>query len=574
MAMAEKDEPTRPQGPRARPIIAYLIALALVALLPAIVFSAVLLQRNSQAQGQILETLVTGTTRSIVQAVEREVTAKITTLKVLASSPQLLNAQYRDFHASTQRALEGTGAFMFVMNSQLYSILSTRSKFDTPPVRTSDPESAQEALATGKVVVSNVLLGGVSKKWVFNILWPLVIPGRDTMILSLNQNAEDLSFALLSNKLPAGWNVALVDGQGTIVAATPGGGSSGDRFSLIDMAADKLPGWATIKTPDGDQQAIVQKSPLTGWALIAWAPSSTIAKPLTDSIWSLAIGGILLAAFVILAVYWMSWQISRSVRGLARDAKRLGAGEAIPPRYYPVSEITMISAALSEAAQQRQAAESEVRFLMRELAHRSKNQMTVISAMAKQTAGSAASLEQFVPDFERRIHGLARSTDLLLANGLAGVDFAELVASQIAAFGPVGTERIRIAGPAVRLNTQAAQIMGMAVHELATNAVKYGAFADDTGRLDVTWSLKDDRLDLIWRERVRAHQGEDNGRKGFGTTVLHSMVGKALSAKVARMLHADGIEWTFDIALVSLDPDFGRTGTDEPASTAPEARSA
>jgi two-component sensor histidine kinase len=395
---------------------------------------------------------------------------------------------------------------------------------------------------------------------VFNILWPIVRPGKETIILALNQNAENLSFALLSNKLPEGWNVALVDGQGVIVATTPGGALTGETFSLLGRSAnDLLPGWTTIRGTDvqeAEQQAIVQKSPLTGWSLIAWAPSAIIAKPLADSFLFLIIGGIVLAALVIIAVYWMSLQISRSVRGLARDAKRLGAGEAVPKRAYPISEIATISEALSEAAQQRQAAESEVRFLMRELAHRSKNQMTVIAAMAKQTAGSAGSLEQFLPDFERRIHGLARSTDLLLANGMAGVDFSELLTSQVAAFGPVGTERVEISGPPVRLNTQAAQIVGMAAHELATNAVKYGAFADEAGRLRVSWAIKHDQLDFVWRETVRVLNSSASERRGFGTTVLNSMVGRGLGANVARVLHEDGIEWSFCIPLTALDPDF------------------
>jgi two-component sensor histidine kinase len=175
--------------------------------------------------------------------------------------------------------------------------------------------------------------------------------------------------------------------------------------------------------------------------------------------------------------------------------------------------------------------------------------------MAKQTAGSASSLEQFMPDFERRIHGLARSTDLLLANGMAGVDFSELLTSQIAAFGPVGTERVEISGPSLRLNTQAAQIVGMAAHELATNAVKYGAFADETGRLRVSWAIKGDQLDFVWRETVRVLTAPASERRGFGTTVLNSMVGRGLGANVARVLHEDGIEWSFCIPLSALDPD-------------------
>src|SRR5690606_30617512 len=134
------------------------------------------------------------------------------------------------------------------------------------------------------------------------------------------------------------------------------------------------------------------------------------------------------------------------------------------------------------------------------LAHRSKNQMTVIAAMAKQTARGASTVAEFVQSFEKRIHGLASSTDLLLAHGVAGVDLRELLSRQIDPFCPVDGERVLLTGPAVRLNTQAAQILGMAGHELATNAVKYGAFAGDHGLLAVSWQRREGRLLLSWRE--------------------------------------------------------------------------
>ncbi len=238
-------------------------------------------------------------------------------------------------------------------------------------------------------------------------------------------------------------------------------------------------------------------------------------------------------------------------------------------RDYPVAEIAEVAAAIAQAARQRQASEAEVRFLMRELAHRSKNQMTVIAAMAKQTARGADSVPDFVASFERRIFGLARSTDLLLANGVAGVDLRELLGHQIDPFCPLDGERVDMEGPSVRLNTQAAQILGMAGHELATNAAKYGAFSTDDGRLVLAWQLGDGRLVLNWRERV-ASLAERPERRGFGTTVLENMVGSTLGATVTRTLHPDGIEWNFDIPVESLDPNLTPEG--RPAARAAEPR--
>jgi two-component sensor histidine kinase len=287
-----------------------------------------------------------------------------------------------------------------------------------------------------------------------------------------------------------------------------------------------------------------------------------------DAVWSLAVGGLLLAAVVVLVVYWVTLQIGRSVRGLENDAKRLGSGAPVTARDYPISEIVTVSSALEEASKRRQQAELEVRFLMRELAHRSKNQMTVIAAMAKQTARGADSVPEFVQNFEKRIFGLARSTDLLLAHGAVGVDLKELVSSQIDPFVPADGDRITIEGPSTRLNHQAAQILGMAAHELATNAVKYGAFASDGGRVAVTWERKAETLDFAWRETTKNFKAPSE-RRGFGTAVLENMVGRSLGAAVERIIHPDGLEWRFSVPLSAIDPSTAPDEAEKASKAAP-----
>jgi two-component sensor histidine kinase len=536
-----------------RSIVFYLVVLALVSLVPAVAFSAVLLQRNNDAQNQLVETLMVGTARSMVQAVEREIVAKIATLKILASSDALLNGDFRAFHTRTKAALAGTGTYVFLLDSRLYTLLSTRLDYGAPEVKTNDVASAERALGAKSIVISDLVLGRVSQQWVFNVLQPVILDGRPPMVLAISQDAAGLSSALLANKLPSGWSVALIDKHGIVVAASPGTANTGDTFSLVPADIVGSSGWVTVHGQDTDYRAVVQTSPLTGWRLIAWAPASVLAKPITDAVWSLVIGGVLLTALITTLVVWLSRRIGKGVRRLAADAQLYGRGEDVPPRLYRISELDTVGRAITDAAEERRAAEAEVRFLMRELAHRSKNQMTVITAMAKQTARTAASVPQFVESFERRIWGLARSTDLLLANGKAGVRLGELVARQIEPFRPSDASRLEISGPLLMVNAQAAQILGMAMHELATNAVKYGAFAEETGRLAVRWSSDGARLQLVWREHVTTRRRRSS-RTGFGTTVLNSMVGGALGADVQRTLHRDGIEWRFAVPLSALDP--------------------
>ncbi|MDB5541162.1 MAG: hypothetical protein JWQ89_2889 [Devosia sp.] len=566
---AESAVPLHRRVRSARPIAVYLFVLALVALVPAFVFSAILLQRNNEAQERVVETLITGNARSIVQAVDREINANITTLRVLATTPPLDPADYATFHGRVSEALSESGSYVYLIHSDYTSDLSTRvplSEQHSTPI--GDVATAKQAFDTREVAVSDAVFGRISQQWVVNILQPIFPPAHEPIILGFSRTASQLSMALLASRMPDGWHVALVDRKGVIIAASGEGGNTGDAFNLAPVnALGSTPGWRAIASDGIEYLVVAQQSLLTGWTLVAWADRDVVAQPLADAFWSLLAGGVLLAALVVLVVYGVSLQIGRSVHGLEADAKRLGAGQPVEARSFPIAEIETVSSALGDASRRRQAAETEVRFLMRELAHRSKNQMTVIAAMAKQTARGADTVPEFVSSFEKRIFGLARSTDLLLAHGVAGVDLKELLVSQIDPFCPIDGESVIVEGPPLRLNAQAAQILGMAAHELATNAVKYGAFAREGGRLRVTWQRVGEAVAFVWHESGSA-PGAVTPRRGFGTTVLENMVGRSLGAEVKREVHERGIEWRFTIPLASLDPSDTLNGRSESESGA------
>ena len=248
-------------------------------------------------------------------------------------------------------------------------------------------------------------------------------------------------------------------------------------------------------------------------------------------------------------------QIAFPIRQIADDANRVGAGEPVDARQYAVAEITTVSAALAQAGQDRIAAENEIRFLMREVAHRSKNQLTVVSSIAKQSGRNARSFAAFHDSFQKRIQGLARSTDLLIAGGVAGVELRELLAIQIEPFQPSDASRVELKGPQFRLSNQAAQTIGLAVHELATNAAKYGAFATPSGRLELNWKRSGERLVIVWREFVpRLRKRVDT--RGFGTEVIERMLGGTLDAEIERRFNSDGLEWMFSMPIDNLQADL------------------
>jgi PAS domain S-box-containing protein len=184
--------------------------------------------------------------------------------------------------------------------------------------------------------------------------------------------------------------------------------------------------------------------------------------------------------------------------------------------------------------------EEQVQLLMREVNHRAKNMLSVVDAIAHQTA--TRNPEDFVERFSERIQALSANQDLLVRNEWNGVEIADLVRAQLAHFSDLIGSRIAVQGPGLRLNPASAQAIGLALHELATNAGKYGALSTDTGRVDVCWGTDGDALTMSWIERdgppVPVPQ-----RRGFGTIVMEAMAERSVDGAVDLDYAPSGLTW-------------------------------
>jgi two-component sensor histidine kinase len=165
--------------------------------------------------------------------------------------------------------------------------------------------------------------------------------------------------------------------------------------------------------------------------------------------------------------------------------------------------------------------------------------------MAHQTRAGLG--QQFVSEFEERIQGLGASYDLLANNKWQNVLLAELVRAQLAHFGNLTGGRIAVRGPDFWITSAAAQTIGMALHELATNAGKYGALSTDAGRVDIAWRLErtdDDgyRFTMEWSESGGPAVVTPT-RHGFGWTVLCQMTKMSIGADVTLEFAPAGVVW-------------------------------
>ncbi len=199
--------------------------------------------------------------------------------------------------------------------------------------------------------------------------------------------------------------------------------------------------------------------------------------------------------------------------------------------------------------------------LMGEVNHRAMNLLGVVQAVARQTArdGDPAT---FVTRLTERIGGLAASQDLLVQNEWKGVEVADLVAAQLAHYKGLFGSHVVFDGPPARLTPAAAQGIGMALHELATNASKYGALSDSVGRVNISWRITDGaepNFEMRWLE--------DGGpsvvpstRRGFGQKVIGPMVEAAVSGSAEIQYAESGLSWTL-IAPVAETLESERAAT-------------
>lgn len=549
------DNHVRKAGNRGRISIGTILWLLVAAIvLPELIFSTVAFRRNNEAQQTMLTTLAEATAGSIAETIDRQIAGMVTTLKVFAISRE--DGDLADFYGRVSVALKDTGTYLALADSSLQQILNTRAPFGTLLPDVTDGKTAERAIASGEPAVTGVFYGRTAQRWVFNVMLPLDESHGEMRLIILSQNVEALAGALAARNLRGGWNAVIVDGDGLVVASSLGWEEVGKPFFL--SAGEQPTAGVTVPVTverDGETYETVRaRSELTGWQTIVWAPTSVVRAPVVSAMRMLALGGLAILAVGVVLAWVLARRITGSVKRLADEARRLGAGEPVEEGDYPIAEFATVSQALAQASADRKAAENEIRFLMREVAHRSKNQLTVVSSIAKQTGRHARSFAAFQDSFQKRIQGLARSTDLLIAGGVAGVELKALVEAQIEPFRPNDAGRLKISGVAFRLSNQAAQTLGLALHELSTNAAKYGAFAWPDGRLEISWRRAGERLVFHWREYVPRVRRRGEGR-GFGTEVIERMLGGALEAEIERTLHNDGLECRVSMPVERLRPE-------------------
>ncbi|HEV2532534.1 HWE histidine kinase domain-containing protein [Phenylobacterium sp.] len=235
-------------------------------------------------------------------------------------------------------------------------------------------------------------------------------------------------------------------------------------------------------------------------------------------------------------------------------AERLAAGLA------GQAAIAIDNARLYQAAQreiaERTRAEEHQRLLINELNHRVKNTLATVQSIAAQARRAGDDPLSSYETFSDRLMALSRAHDVLTAQRWEGVDLVDIVAGAVRPFG-ADAGRFKISGPSVWMEPQAALALAMALHELATNAAKYGALSVTTGEVSLTWTVKPDgedglALDLTWRES-KGPKVAPPSRKGFGSRLLERGLAAELNGVVTVDYRPDGLVCEMRARLPAVD---------------------
>ena len=199
----------------------------------------------------------------------------------------------------------------------------------------------------------------------------------------------------------------------------------------------------------------------------------------------------------------------------------------------------------------RKIAEEQRDLLVKELEHRVKNTLSIVQSIAAQTFRNSGVDAAVQRAFEARLITLSNVHGVLTQRGWDSADLNDVVSSALRPHAALERDRFTVTGPALRLGPKSAVALSMAVHELCTNAIKYGALSAESGHVDIDWREENERLRWQWRERGGPPVAQPS-RTGFGSRMIERALATQLSGAVTIDYRASGLVCTIDAPMAAI----------------------
>jgi two-component sensor histidine kinase len=530
------------------------VLFALALSLPLLGVSVFGLYRMASTEESQTNNRIVAFAKNLAVDVDKELDRALDTLETLANSSELRSGNLRGFHDQALMALRPKKSAILLLDKSYHQLVDTLSDYGKALPPTADPATAKRVIETGRAQVSGVFKGSINGLYVFNVEIPVFDADRQVQyVLIMSFQASYISDILAQIYYPPGWISGVTDQNGIILARS-------DRPE--EYVGKPLPTelFERTKAGEGVYQATniagipilrsTARSKRAGWYVSLGAPLSYVQAPRWHSY---TVGAAVLGTAVVLGwalAYFFGLLMARPLDEATRIAKSVPQSEIIEPTTTSLIEANILLATLAEASAELRSRADHATYLMRELAHRAKNQLAVVKGMALQTASKSRDVSEFMVHFDRRIQGLAQSQDVLLRQNWRGARLFDLVRAHLELFGI--THRVCMEGSNLLLDATAVQNLGFALNELATNAAKHGALSVPTGEVLVRCSWPGaGAASLSWIE-TGGPPAHEPAEKGFGYRVITDLVPRALNGSAKLEFTETGIRWQQEIPTLSI----------------------
>jgi two-component sensor histidine kinase len=485
--------------------------------LPLIIFAAALVfndyeQDRKDASQRVLETV-----RSIRLVLDAEMQRMAGGLQVLALTNTLRSGDFENFRRIASGFLDQYGKDGVVLvadreGRQLFS--SVTSDTASLPLR-NNREIVDKVFATKTPQYSNLFIGAVKKRLIVTVEVPVLRDDEVIYDISFSPPIEIFQTIIEKQRPSQDWTISIFDGDGINFARVPNPQDTvGKRASPSLYAEMFRRPEATLQTVSLEGVPLITtfaRSSLTGWTVAAGIAESSLVGPLWRNLAiTSVIGGILLLTGLAFAV---------------RMATTIARGEMLHD------------------------------LLIEELNHRVKNTLAILQSIATQTFRSASKTER--EKFEGRLGALAEAHNLLSKEKWQGSELQDVISRVLQPYLLNNPDRMRMFGPNVPLSPRLAVVLSMIVHEIATNAAKYGALSNDTGTVTLDWEVLTENarpnLRLIWTETGGPHVTAPIQR-GFGSRLIERSARDQLGGEATVDFLPRGVVYTI---ICSLDGEEG-----------------
>ena len=432
--------------------------------LPLIVFAAVLVFNDYEQDRKEASQRVVETVHSLRLVLDAEMQRMTGGLRVLALTNALRDGDFEGFRRIASGFLDQYGRDGVVLvadreGRQLFSSVTTDTA-SLPP--RNNRAIVDKVFATKTPQYSNLFTGAVKKRPIVTVEVPVLRDGEVLYDISFSPPIEIFQSLIEKQRPNPDWTISIFDGDGINFARMPNPEATvGRRASPSLYAEMQRRNEATLQTVSLEGVPLITsfaRSSITGWTVAAGIAESSLVGPLWRNLAiTSVIGGVLLLTGLAFAV---------------RMATTIARGEMLHD------------------------------LLIEELNHRVKNTLAILQSIATQTFRSASKAER--EKFEGRLGALAEAHNLLSREKWQGSDLQDLVGRVLQPYVINSPERVRLSGPKIPLSPRLSVVLSMIIHEIATNAAKYGALSNDTGTVALDWEAVTEngkpKLRLVWAE--------------------------------------------------------------------------